>query len=390
VRTICIVTGGRADYGIYLPILRKIQEDSELDLRLIVTGSHLSSEFGSTIRTIENDGFQVSDRVEILAASDTPQSIARSMGLGTIGFSQSFDRDRPDILLLQGDRFEIHAAAVAALPFNIPVAHIHGGELTEGAIDDALRHSITKLSHFHFVANEEYRRRVIQLGEEPWRVVISGAPSLENLSTMSLMTREELEAQTGLNLERRPLLVTYHPVTLEYQRTEWQVAQLLDAVKSSGMPVVFTAPNADTGGRVIKEMLKDYVQSDPQAQLVDNLGTLKYFSLMAIASAMVGNSSSGLVEAPSLALPVVNIGARQQGRLRAQNVIDVGYNKEDILEGIGMATDPVFVRSLQDMANPYGDGQASTIIVDRLKSTPLDAKLLRKRFYDVSLDSVAK
>ena len=389
-RTIGIVTGGRADYSIYLPILRKIQEDSELDLRLIVTGSHLSSEFGSTIRTIEDDGFQVSDRVEILAASDTPQSIARSMGLGTIGFSQSFDRDRPDILLLQGDRFEIHAAAVAALPFNIPVAHIHGGELTEGAIDDALRHSITKLSHFHFVANEEYRRRVIQLGEEPWRVVISGAPSLENLSTMSLLTREELESQTGLNLERRPLLVTYHPVTLEYQRTEWQVTQLLDAVKSSGMPVVFTAPNADTGGRVIKEMLKDYVQSDPQAQLVDNLGTLKYFSLMAIASAMVGNSSSGLVEAPSLALPVVNIGARQQGRLRAQNVIDVGYNKEDILEGIGMATDPVFVRSLQDMANPYGDGQASTIILDRLKSAPLDAKLLRKRFYDVSLDSVAK
>ena len=304
------------------------------------------------------------------------------MGFGTIGFSRAFDRVRPDILLLQGDRFEIHAAAVAALPFNIPEAHMHGGELTEGAIDDAFRHSITKLSHLHFVAANDYRRRVIQMGEAPWRVVVSGAPSLDNLNTMELLNRGELESQTGLNLKSNPLLVTYHPVTLEYQQTVWQVEQLLNAIESSEHSTVFTAPNADTGGRAIRKMIEDYVQKSPKAQFVDNLGTLRYYSLMALTSAMVGNSSSGLVEAPSMGLPVVNIGTRQHRRIRGQNVIDVDNTQAAIANGIAQATDAKFAKSLKGMTNPYGDGTASEKIVGRLKEITLDKRLLQKTFYE--------
>jgi len=388
VRTIGVVTGARADYGIYLPILRAIQTDPELQLHLIVTGSHLDTKFGVTSNIIEEDGFPIGERVEMLAPSDSPQGIVESMGFGTIGFSRAFDRVRPDILLLQGDRFEIHAAAVAALPFNIPVAHMHGGELTEGAIDDAFRHSITKLSHLHFVAANDYRRRVIQMGEAPWRVVVSGAPSLDNLNTMELLNRGELESQTGLNLKSNPLLVTYHPVTLEYQQTVWQVEQLLNAIESSEHSTVFTAPNADTGGRAIRKMIEDYVQKSPKAQFVDNLGTLRYYSLMALTSAMVGNSSSGLVEAPSMGLPVVNIGTRQHRRIRGQNVIDVDNTQAAISNGIAQATDTKFAKNLKGMTNPYGDGSATTTIIERLKNVALGEGLLRKSFHDLPLEVV--
>jgi len=382
-RTIGVVTVARSDYGIYLPILRRIQADPELRLKLFVSGMHLSPEFGLTVKMIEADGFEIAERVEMLLSSDTPEGIAKSMGLGIMGFSQAFAHQCPDMLTVLGDRFEMYAAALAALPFKIPVAHIHGGEVTQGAIDDALRHSMTKLSHLHFVSTPEYARRVAQLGEEPWRITVSGAPGLDNLHVIRLLSGEELEDRFGLRLQPPPLLVTFHPVTLEYEHTIWQMGELLAALADSEMPVVFTMPNADTGGRVIQQMIKEYVQTQPSAYAVDNLGTQGYFSLMTLAVAMVGNSSSGIIEAPSFGLPVINIGTRQSGRVKAANVIDVGYERTDILEGIHQAVQLKFRERLRQMANPYGCGQASTKIVERLKSVPLDERLMMKRFRDL-------
>ena len=306
-RTIGVVTVARSDYGIYLPVLRKIQADPELELHLFVTGMHLSPEFGLTVKTIEEDGFQVQERIEMLLSSDTPECIAKSMGLGTIGFAQAFARSRPDILMVLGDRFEMHAAVVASLPFKIPVAHIHGGESTEGAIDEGIRHSITKMSHLHFASTEFYARRIIRMGEEPWRVVVSGAPSLDNLHTVDLLTRPQIsfEDRFGLHLEAPTLLVTYHPVTLEYENTETHVRELLAALAGLDFNIVFTYPNADTQGRLIINRIQEFVDMHKQAQVVENLGTQGYFSLMAHSSAMVGNSSSGIIEAASFKLPVV-------------------------------------------------------------------------------------
>jgi len=264
-RSIGVVTVARSDYGLYLPILRCIQADPILQLKLFVSGMHLSPEFGLTVKMIEADGFDIAERVEMLLSSDSPEGIAKSIGVGVIGFAQAYSRQRPDILLVLGDRFEMYAAVLAALPFKIPVAHIHGGEVTHGAIDDALRHSITKLSHVHFVSTEEYARRVMQLGEEPWRVIVSGAPSLDNLKTVNLFTTQELEAQYDIRLQPPPLLVTFHPVTLEYERTELQISELLAALADSALPVVFTQPNADTSGRVIHRMIAEYVRTQDAA-----------------------------------------------------------------------------------------------------------------------------
>lgn len=377
-----VVTGSRSDYGIYRPLLRALLDDAFFALRLFVTGAHVSREFGHTVDTIVAEGFRVDERIEMLLSSDSPEGIAKSMGLGAIGFAQAYARSRPDLLIVLGDRFEMHAAVLAALPFKIPVAHIHGGESTEGAIDDALRHSITKMSHLHFVSTEEYGRRVMQMGEEPWRVTVSGAPSLDNLKTTKLLDRGDLEKMLGLSLEVAPLLVTYHPVTLEYEQTEWQVGELLAALQAVDRPVVFTLPNADTYGRVIAQKIREFVRDRPTTRLVDNLGTQGYFSLMAHAAAMVGNSSSGLVEAPSFGLPVVNIGNRQRGRLRAANVIDVGYSRDEIVTGIRQALSPQFRESLHDLSNPYGDGRAAEVIVHTLKTVPLDDRLVTKRFHD--------
>ncbi|NQW22646.1 MAG: UDP-N-acetylglucosamine 2-epimerase (hydrolyzing) [SAR202 cluster bacterium] len=386
-RTIGVITTSRADYGIYLPILRKIQADPELELHLMVTGMHLSPEFGSTVTTIEGDGFEIGERVEMLLSSDTPEGIAKSMGLGTIGFAQAYARFRPDILVVLGDRFEMHAAALAALPFKIPVAHIHGGELTQGAMDDALRHSITKLSHLHFAATEDSRTRLLQMGEEPWRVVVSGAPSLDNLHSIKLLDRRDLEDKFDLHLDSNPLLVTYHPVTLEHADTAWQVKELLEALPEFNLPVVFTAPNADTNGRVITRMIEEFLGSNPTAQMVKNFGTQGYFSLMEYAAAMVGNSSSGIIEAPSLRLPVVNIGTRQQGRMRGKNVIDVGYGRNEIIEGIKKAIAPEFRENFCGLPNPYGDGHASARIVNHFKGVSLDHSLINKRFVDMPVQS---
>jgi len=384
VRKIAVVTVGRSDYGIYLPLLRKIQDDPDLQLELIVAGMHLSPEFGLTINSIETDDFEIAERVEMLLSSDSPEGIAKSIGLGVIGFSQAYARSRPDLLVVLGDRFEMYAAALAALPFKIPVAHIHGGELTQGAIDDSLRHSMTKLSHLHFVATPEYAKRVMQLGEEPWRVVVSGAPSLDNLNALELLTSNELSAQFGLHIDETPfVIVTFHPVTLEYEQAEWQVSELLAALEDCERPIVFTMPNADTSGRIIREMIVDFVETHPESHAVENLGTQGYFSLMKIAAAMVGNSSSGIIEAASFELPVVNIGTRQAGRTRGENVIDVDYTRKSILDGIQKALDPHFRADLEGIQNPYGGGMASERIVETLKKTKIDDDLVIKRFYDL-------
>lgn len=379
-RTIGVVTVARSDYGIYLPVLRRISSDPELRLHLIVSGMHLSPEFGLTVRMIEADGFEIGDRVEMLLSSDTPEGIAKSIGLGTIGFAQTYARSRPDILLVLGDRFEMFAAALAALPFKIPVAHIHGGEVTQGAIDDALRHSMTKLSHLHFVSTQEYAQRVAQLGEELWRIYISGAPCLDNLHELQLLTREEIEARFNLCLQPPPLLVTFHPVTLEHEQTEWHIDELLAALDEVAMPVVFTLPNADTGGRIIQNRITNFARTHATARIIENLGTQGYFSLMSCAVAMVGNSSSGIIEAPSFKLPVVNIGTRQGGRVRAANVLDVGYTRAEIIVGIRHAIAPAFREQLCNLVNPYGDGHAAERIVTGLKAAALDDRLVRKIF----------
>jgi len=383
-RSIGVVTTSRADYGVYLPILKRLSREPQLDMRLFVTGMHLSPDFGRTVESIEKDGFEIQEKVEMLLASDTPEGVAKSMGLGTLGFAQAFSRWKPDFLVVLGDRFEMYAAVVAALPFKIPIAHIHGGELTEGGIDEALRHSITKMSHLHFVATEEYSRRVIQMGEEPWRVIISGAPSLDNLKEFVPLSPAELEARVGMALpERGFLLVTFHPVTLEFERAGEQIDNLLAALAMIDMPVVFTHPNADTAGREVKNRIREFVDKTPSARALENLGTRGYFSLMARAGAMVGNSSSGLLEAPSFKLPVVNVGTRQRGRVRAANVIDCDCKKEEIVDSLNRAISHEFRDSIKGLINPYGDSNASEYIFIRLINTPLDEKLIVKRFFDL-------
>jgi len=382
-RTVGVVTVSRSDYSIYLPILKRLQNDPDIRLHLMVTGMHLSPEFGSTVNQIENEGFKIGERVEMLLSSDSPEGIAKSMGLGTIGFSNAYSRTRPDILLLMGDRFEMHSAAVATLPFNIPVAHIHGGELTEGAIDDSMRHAITKMSHLHFVSTEAYGRRVIQMGEEPWRVIVSGAPSLDNLLDFTPLHPTELKDQLGLDLSKPTLLVTFHPVTKAYQDTEWHISELLSALDSSGMNMIFTFPNADTASRSIIRLIEDFTISHQTAKVAMNSGPSGYYSLMKQAAAMVGNSSSGVIEAASFELPVVNIGDRQKGRITDRNVIDVGYHSREILAGIKKAVSQGFADSISGLVNSYGNGHAAESIVSMLKAIPLDDAMLMKRFHDI-------
>lgn len=381
-RTIGVVTTSRADYGACRPVLQAIQSDSDLRLSLFVSGMHLSPGFGFTVGAIEADGFEIAERVEVLLSSDTPEAIGKSMGLGLIGFAQVFNRRHPDILVVVGDRFEMFAAALAAVPFNIPIAHMGGGDVTVGAIDDALRHSLTKLCHLHFASTEEYARRIIQMGEEPWRVCVSGEPNLDSLAAMRLLTREELETKNQFRLSEPFLLVTYHPVTLQYRESGWQIDQLLSALQECGMPVIFTMPNADTANQPIRKRINQFVGTHPSAWSVESLGLESYLSMMALAAAIVGNSSSGILEAASFNLPAVNIGIRQTGRVRARNVIDVGNGSDEILGGIKRATDRKFRDSLPGLTNPYATGCAVSRILDKLKSVEINERLLQKRFYD--------
>lgn len=380
-RTVAVVTVSRSDYGLYLSILKRIRASNDLDLRLLVGGTHLAPAFGETIADIQRDGFEIAERVDTLPGSDSREDVAVAIGTATAAFARALQRAQPDILVVLGDRFDMFAAAVAALPLTIPVAHIHGGELTEGAIDDTLRHCITKLSHLHFVANQAYARRVMQLGEEPWRVTVSGAPGLDDL-TAGLSNPRELEARLRLRLRKPVLLVTYHPVTLEPALTAVRVRELMAALRSVPGTIVFTGTNVDTGHRTIRAAIEEIVSSRPDTFFVENLGRRDYASLMAIADVMVGNSSSGIIEAPSVGLPVVNVGARQRSRLRGVNVIDVDDDAAEIAAAIRRALIPRYRGALRGAPNPYGDGHAAERIVQRLATVALDRQLLMKRFTD--------
>ena len=383
-RTLCIVTGTRAEYGLLYWLMKEIQADPDLQLQIVATGMHLSPEFGLTYKMIEEDGFEIDAKVEMLLSSDTPVGIAKSVGLGVIGFADAFSRLQPDIIVLLGDRFEAFAAAEAALMARIPVAHIHGGETTEGVIDEAIRHSITKMSHLHFVAAEPYRRRVIQLGEAPDRVFNFGAIGLDNLKRLSLLNRNDLEASIGFTLGKLNFLVTYHPVTLDAKSSRLPMQELLASLEEFPQArIIFTKANADTDGRIINKMIEEWVhEQNGRAMVASSLGQLRYLSAISHVDLVIGNSSSGLLEVPAFKKPTVNLGERQAGRLKASSVLDCPEQKDAITVMIRKALSKDFQRSLSNTISPYGAGDVSVRIKEELKSSNL-AGILMKKFHDL-------
>jgi UDP-hydrolysing UDP-N-acetyl-D-glucosamine 2-epimerase len=382
-RKIAVVTGTRAEYGLLYWILQKTHGDPDLILQLVVTGMHLSPEFGLTVKEIEADGFPISERVEMLLSSDTEVGLSTSMGLGIMGFASAFSRLRPDILVLLGDRFEILAAATAAVVARIPIAHIHGGESSEGAIDEAFRHAVTKMSHIHFPAVDLYARRIRQMGEDPEKIFTLGAPGLDHIYLTHLPEREDLQSELGIDLTKGVALITYHAVTLEFSTARQHMANLLAAIGGRDLTLVFTYANADTGGRVINQMIEEFVKNEPHAYAFPSLGQRRYLGLLRMADVMVGNSSSGIIEAPSFKLPVVNIGDRQRGRVRAANVIDCGVQRQEISMALDQALSREFRESLKDLVNPYRRGRTSSQIVSVLKEIELGEALIKKRFQDL-------
>jgi UDP-hydrolysing UDP-N-acetyl-D-glucosamine 2-epimerase len=380
-RRIGVVTVSRSDYGHLRPVLEAIRRAPDLELLVFAAGMHLAPEFGLTVRDIEADGLPIAARIEMLGGADTPEAVASATGRGVAGFGAAFARQRPDLLVVLGDRFEMLAAAVAALPFALPVAHIHGGEVSEGAMDNQIRHAITKLAHLHFASAESHARRIAGMGEEPWRIHTVGAPGLDRLATTELLSRSALARELGLPEAGPWLLVTFHPVTLEYRDTGVHIDELLAALEKTDGFLLLTYPNADTSGRLIMERIEDFAARHPgRCRVAKSLGERIYLSLLRHADLMVGNSSSGLIEAPSFGLPVVNVGARQRGRLRGVNVMDVEPSREDILRGIESAQAPAFRARARAAVNPYGDGRAAPRIVEVLRAVSLDARLVQKRF----------
>jgi GDP/UDP-N,N'-diacetylbacillosamine 2-epimerase (hydrolysing) len=382
-RKICVVTGTRAEYGLLYWLMKEIQSDTSLELQIVVTGMHLSPEFGLTYREIEKE-FSINKKIEMLLSSDTSIGISKSMGLAQISFAEAYDELCPDIVVLLGDRFEIFSAASAAMIMRIPIAHIHGGETTEGAFDEAIRHSITKMSHLHFTGTEAYRQRVIQLGEDPVRVFNYGAPGLDNIAQLNLLSKTEFEESIAFKLGVRNLLVTFHPVTLERCSAKDQFQQLLNALDSlSETKIIFTKANADPDGRIINAMIDNYVAaSSSKAIAFTSLGQLRYLSALQYVDAVVGNSSSGLAEAPSFKIGTINIGDRQKGRIKADSVIDCLPEKCEILNALKRLYASDFKENLSKVKNPYGEGGASTKISEMLRSYPL-THLLKKIFYDL-------
>jgi GDP/UDP-N,N'-diacetylbacillosamine 2-epimerase (hydrolysing) len=386
-RKVCIITGTRAEYGLLYWLIKEIQEDSDLELQIIATGMHLSPEFGLTYRQIEKDGFKIDKKIEMLLSSDTPIGISKSMGLGVIGFAEAYADLKPDIVVLLGDRFEIFSAAAAAMIARIPIAHLHGGEATEGLIDEPIRHSITKMSHLHFTAAEEYRRRVIQLGESPARVFNVGGLGIDNIRKLKLMNREEFEDAIEFELGPKNLLITFHPVTLEHATAGDQFQNLLNALDElQDTKFIFTKPNADTEGRLITKMLDDYVsENSDKAIAFVSLGQLRYLSALKFVDACVGNSSSGLAEAPTFKIGTINTGDRQRGRIKADSVIDCEPDKESILTAIRKLYSKEFQNKLKDVKNPYGEGGVAEKIKKILKEVCL-TDILKKRFYDTEFE----
>lgn len=380
---ICVVTGTRAEYGLLYWLMKEIDSDSELELQIIVTGMHLSPEFGLTYKVIEQE-FNINKKIEMLLSSDTPVSISKSIGLAQISFSEAYDELKPDLVILLGDRYEIFAAATAAMVARIPIAHLHGGETTEGAFDEAIRHSITKMSHLHFTATDEYRRRVIQLGEAPERVFNVGGLGIENIKRLNLMSKEEFENSINFKLNNKNLLVTFHPVTLEESTTEQQFMQLLNALDTLiNTHIIFTKANSDTDGRIINKLIDDYVNSNPSKSVAfASLGQLRFLSALQYVDGVVGNSSSGLAEAPSFKIGTINIGDRQKGRIKASSVIDAEPDYQSILKAIEHLYSDSFKETLITTKNPYGEGSASSEIIQIIKNTSLK-HILKKSFFDL-------
>jgi GDP/UDP-N,N'-diacetylbacillosamine 2-epimerase (hydrolysing) len=383
-KKICVITGSRAEYGLLRWVMQGISDDPEFDLQIIVTGMHLSPEFGLTYKVIESDGFIIDRKLEMLTSSDSSVGIAKSMGLGMIGFADALNELNPDLIVVLGDRFEIFSAVSAALVAKIPVAHLHGGEATEGLIDEGIRHSITKMSHLHFVAAEAYRQRVIQLGENPDTVFLVGGLGVDSIKRLKLLKRQEIEASLDFKFGQKNLLITFHPVTLEKSSAENQMGELLAALADlRGTKLIFTLPNADTDGRALIKMVQDFVEQHHNAKAYTSLGQLTYLSCLSQVDAVIGNSSSGLLEAPSFKKGTINIGDRQRGRLLAKSVI----NCEPRRVSINSAFEKLYSREFQDqlstVVNPYGDGGASDKIISLIKTVSID-KIIKKKFFDLS------
>jgi GDP/UDP-N,N'-diacetylbacillosamine 2-epimerase (hydrolysing) len=383
-RKVCVITGTRAEYGLLYWTMKALQADDEVNLSICVTGMHLSPEFGLTYKKILEDGFIIHEKVETLLSSDTTIAISKSIGLGIISFSEVFERLNPDLILVLGDRYEIFAACTAAMISRIPIAHCHGGESTEGLIDEAIRHSITKMSQIHFVSTEDYRNRVIQLGEQPKNVFNVGALGIENVNKLKLLTKSEFENSIKFKLNKINFLVTFHPVTLDNLSAEEQFKQLLIALDNfQDTTIIFTKPNSDTDGRVIIQLIDDYVKNNTHKAIAfTSLGQLRYLSAIQFMDLVVGNSSSGLIEVPSFSKATINIGDRQQGRVKAASVIDCETNNKDIEKAIKKALSVEMKEKLKSSKNPYGDKNASIKIVEVLKSIDLNG-IIKKQFYNL-------
>ncbi len=388
-RKICFLTTGRADYGYLRPVMLKVKNDKDLQIQVVASGMHLSPEFGMTYEQIEADGFKIDEKVEILLSSDSPAGICKSSGLGVMGFAGAFERLKPDILVILGDRFECMAAAMAAQIFQIPISHLCGGESTLGVIDEAFRHSITKMSHLHFVTTDVYRRRVIQLGEEPGRVFNVGASSLDNIKGFKLLSKKKLERKLDFRLGSRNLLVTFHPVTLEKNTSGAQFKRLLDVLDElKETKLLFTKSNADTYGRVINTMIDDYAaENHGKARAFASLGQLRYFSALQYVDGVIGNSSSGILEVPGFKIGTINIGDRQQGRVRAKSIIDCQPRKSSIRGALKKLYSREFQGQLKTVTNPHGEGNAAKTIKRVLKTVEL-VDILKKPFYDLSSQAI--
>lgn len=383
-KKICVITGTRAEYGPLYWLIKFLHDDEEVDLQLIVTGMHLSPEFGLTYRDIEKAGFTINKKIEMLLSSDSAVGILKSMGLAQIGFADALEELKPDVIVVLGDRYEIFSAVSAAMVSKIPVAHLHGGEATEGLIDEPIRHSITKMSHLHFTATETYRNRVIQMGESPDRVFNVGTPALDNVFRLELMDRKSFEESINFKLDRRNIMITFHPVTLEDNTAEKQFRELLEAISPlEDTNFIFTKPNSDTNGRIIIQLIDEFVSKNPQrACAFVSLGQLRYLSALKFVDVVLGNSSSGIAEAPSFQVATIDIGDRQKGRIKADSVISCEPTRSSISKALEKAFSEPFQEKLKQVKNPYGEGGASQKIVDVLKTYDY-SDILKKKFYDI-------
>lgn len=383
-RKICVVTGSRAEYGLLSRLMRLIQNDPNLELQVIATNMHLSPEFGLTYRDIEKDGFRINQKVEMMLSSDTANATVKSVGLATIGFADAYENLQPDLVLVLGDRYEILAAVTATLFYKIPVAHLHGGEITEGAYDDAIRHSITKMSHLHFTSTEEYRQRVIQLGEAPERVFYVGAIGVDNIRHLELLSKARLENDLSFSLEKKTILLTYHPVTLDGVDVREQFHNLLNALEAQkDMRIIFTLPNSDTGGRVIIPMIHDFVERHSNRAIAfTSLGQLRYLSALQYITAVAGNSSSGILEVPSFGKPTLNIGQRQRGRLCANSVVHCTTSENEIVKGLEEIMSEACIQQATVTVNPYEKKETAQEILNVLKTYPLSG-IVWKTFHNL-------